>query len=164
MAEIKNKSVSVWLILRDGPNKGKVALQQRSEKEKRYQFFCQATWSGKVEEGEKVESAVKRECEEELGKKFKDNFNFSSLEFIGSLAFAAMGKNWESYNYLGKIFEQDLRLASLHKEAEPEFLFASKDTQVFGVISAKSPRFNIVLFDDQYKIFRKIFNGGNIIK
>jgi ADP-ribose pyrophosphatase YjhB (NUDIX family) len=156
MPENKNKSVSVWLELLDGSNKGKFALQKRSEKEIRFQFVCQPTWAGKVEENESIEMAVERECEEELGKNFKDNFDFSALKFIGAQKYAFRGNYWQSYNYLGKITQQKLELAELHGEAEPGFIFADKQDKVFDIKSGKSPRFDIVLFDDQYKIFKKI--------
>lgn len=156
MQDIINKSVSVWLELIDGSNKGKFALQKRSEREIRFQFVCQPTWAGKVEEGESIETAVERECEEELGKNFKDNFDFSALRFIGAQKYAFRGRYWQSYNYLGKITQQKLELSKLHTEAEPGFIFANKQDRVFDMKSAKSPRFDIVLFDDQYKIFKKI--------
>jgi ADP-ribose pyrophosphatase YjhB (NUDIX family) len=156
MPEIKNKSVSVWLKLTDGPNKGKFALQKRNEKEIRFQFVCQPTWAGKVEENESVETAIERECEEELGKNFKDNFDFSELNFIGTQEYSFRGDNWQSYNYLGQITEQKLRLAKLHDQAESRFIFTDKQDKVFDVKSGKSPRFDIVLFDDQYKIFKKL--------
>ena len=156
MQEIKNKSISVWLVLEDGPNKGKFALQKRSEQEIRFQFVCQPTWAGKVEENESIEAAVERECEEELGQNFKNSFDFSNLKFVGAQKYAFRGNNWQSYNYLGKITQQKLDLAQLHADAEPRFIFADKQDKVFNMMSAKSPRFDIVLFDDQYKIFKKI--------
>jgi len=160
MHEIKNKSVSVWLELVDGPNRDKFALQKRSEKEIRFQFVCQPTWAGKVEEGESTETAVERECEEELGKNFKDNFGFSDLKFIGTQKYAFRGRYWQSYNYLGKITQQKLDLAQLHAEAEPTFIFADKQDKIFDIKSGKSPRFDIVLFDDQYKILKEILIKG----
>jgi len=152
----KNKSISVWLELVDGPNEGKFALQKRNEKEIRFKFVCQPTWAGKVEESESIEIAIERECEEELGKNFKDDFDFSALKFIGAQDYSFRGDNWQSYNYLGKITQQKLELAELHAEAEPQFVFANKQDKVFDMKSAKSPRFDIVLFDDQYKIFKKL--------
>jgi ADP-ribose pyrophosphatase YjhB (NUDIX family) len=156
MPKNMNKSISVWLELIDGSNKGKFALQKRGEKEVRFLFVCQPTWAGKVEENESVETAIERECEEELGKNFKDNFDFSALKFVGTQKYTFRGEYWQSYNYLGKIKQQDLELAQLHSEAEPQFIFAGKQDKVFDIKSAKSPKFDVVLFDDQYKIFKKI--------
>jgi ADP-ribose pyrophosphatase YjhB (NUDIX family) len=156
MPEIKNKSISVWLELVNGPNKGKFALQKRNEKEIRFQFVCQATWAGKVEENESIETAIERECEEELGENFKNNFDFSAIKFIGTQKYAFRGEYWQSYNYLGKIKQEDLQRAQLHAEAESQFIFADKQDKVFDIKSGKSPRFDIVMFDDQYKIFKKL--------
>ena len=146
----------MWLVLEDGPYEGKIALQKRSDQEKRFKHVCQATWTGKVEENESIDKAVERECEEELGKNFKDNFDFSSLKFIAGQDYAFKGNNWESHNFLGRISSQNLEIARLHEDAQSEFVFVDKNAKVFPLMSAKSPKFDIVMFDDQYKIFKKI--------
>jgi len=147
---MKNKSISVWLILENG----KIALQKR--REEKFNSVCQATWAGKSEEDETTENAIKRECQEELGQDFAKNFDFSKLEFISTENFEMKNSKWESYNYTAKILEKDLALAKIHKDAEPEFIFIDKNTEIFPLSSEKDPKENIVLFDDQYKIFEKI--------
>ena len=91
----KNKieSVAVWLIIEDGCNTGKIALQKRSEKDGKkiqsFPFICQPTFNGKLEIGESVENAIQREAEEELGKEFKipndlGLFDTTNYEFKGT--------------------------------------------------------------------------------
>ena len=56
--------MSVWLILQDGKNKGKVVLQKRNKKNKSFPYICQGTWAGKVEDKENLESVRAVELEE----------------------------------------------------------------------------------------------------
>ena len=146
-------------MLNDGKNKGKVVLQKRSEHNKTFHNLCQATWAGKAEPNETVESAIKRECAEELGEKFCGKFDFSKLEFLGKEYFTIENKKWESYNYLGNVSEEILKMADLHSESLPELVFVGTKDNFYSVKSKKDPQNNIVLFDDQYKILSTILNG-----
>jgi len=156
--EIANKTISVWLQMADGANAGKFALQKRPQSEKHFPFVCQATWAGKVESGETAEEAIKRECEEEMGARFKNNFDFSALKFVSKDKFAMKGSDWESYNYTGRISAEELQTAELHSDAEQDFIFVGKNDMFYAIESAKNPKIEIVLFNDQYKVFKKI-NG-----
>ena len=159
-----NKTISVWLVMKDGPNKGKVALQKRIVSEGSFPFVCQATWSGGVEPGEEVIDAVKRECKEELGEEFCLKFDFSILGFFGKSDFFRKSKNsiWECHHYDGKISEDILKFAELHKDAFPEFIFVGGKDQFFPLVSGKNSKENIVLFDDQYEVLKQILNkNGN---
>jgi ADP-ribose pyrophosphatase YjhB (NUDIX family) len=153
------KTVSVWLELKDDKNKGKFALQKRSENH--FPFICQATWAGKVEENESLQEAIIRECEEELGTEFKNNFDFLSLKAVSVENFEMTGKNWESHNYTVKISEQKLMIAKIHQDSEPQFVFAGKNSLIFPISSVKDPKENIILFDDQYKVLKNILNNEN---
>lgn len=146
----KGKTISVWLTLNDGENKGKIALQRRSAAEQSFPLVYQATWAGKVEDGEEIETAIKRECEEELGKEFCKKFDFLKLELFSKGNFTMKGGDWTCYNYIGKVDEVLLKTAKLHKEAFPEFVFFDKGDDLHS----------IVLFDDQYKVFKNILNGN----
>lgn len=150
-----SKTISVWLVVGDGKNIGKLALQKRSTKNKSFPYICQSTWAGKVECKENIEDAVKRECKEELGAKFYKSFNFDELKPIQNSEFYIMGEKWTCYNYIGVIDTKILKLAKLHKEAYPKFIFADKKSKFFPLSANKNPFKNIVLFDDQYKIIQK---------
>jgi len=153
-----NKIVSGWLVLTDGENKNRIALQRRSIKNKTFPFVCQATWSGKVELGEEIKDALLRECREELGDNFYNNFDFSSLEFISTNKFIMNGKNIEVSNYCARVSQGVLNTAKLHEEAFPDFIFVDgTEISYFGQ-SGKDPKNNIVLFEDQYKILSEILN------
>lgn len=152
----KRKSISVWLILTDGRNKGKVALQRRSSEEKKFPYVFQATWAGKVEFDESTENATKRECEEELGGKFCKNFAFSELKFLKEGNFTEDKSDWTSFNYLGKMNNIDLKNAKIHKKAFPNFTFIGREDKFYSVESEKNPKNNVVLFNDQYDVIKKI--------
>ena len=101
-----NKTVSVWLEIEDGKNKGKIALQKRSAKNKTWKFLCQATWAGKVEENEDLDEAAERECREELGNSFCASIDFPNLEMSYKGEFVMKNEDWSSYNYFSKIKEK----------------------------------------------------------
>ena len=159
-----NKTISVWLAMKDGPNKGKFVLQRRSASEKSFPFVLQSTWSGGVELGEEVIDAIKRECREELGDGFCSNFDFLSLRFFGKSEFFRKLKNsiWECQHYEGEISEGILKLAKLHKDAFLNFIYIGKDDKFSSLAAGGDPQKNIILFDDQYEIFKKLLNkNGN---
>ncbi len=151
-----NKTISVWLVIIDGENKGKIPLQKRSVGEQAFHYVCQATWAGKVEPEESTEAAIKRECREELGKDFFEKFNFSKLKLLSEINFIAKERRWVGYNYLGKIRSSFLEDVKLHNEAFPNFVFIGNMDKIYSVKSGKDPKNNIVLFDDQYKILKKL--------
>jgi hypothetical protein len=156
MAE--NKSISVWLVLKDGKNKGKIALQKRSEE--KFQCVCQATFAGKVEPKESINDAIKRECKEELGGTFCEQFNFGSLKLHSKEVYEMEGQDWQANNFLGFVEEKLLLLAKIHNKAYSEFIFTGKDDKIFTQSSKKDPKENVVLFDDQYKALKQILNGN----
>jgi ADP-ribose pyrophosphatase YjhB (NUDIX family) len=158
----KIKSVAVWLIVENGKNKGKIALQKRSEKDgKKFQsfpFICQPTFNGKLEIGESVENAMQREAKEELGKDFKlpndlSLFDTTNYEFKGTPAV--------SYNFYAKIQEKDLHSFKLHLGAMPELIFVGKnDLLKIKTIDDKTidPKEEIVMFKDQYLTLKKLLS------
>ncbi|KKQ22666.1 MAG: hypothetical protein A3G45_03330 [Candidatus Staskawiczbacteria bacterium RIFCSPLOWO2_12_FULL_37_15] len=156
----KNKTISVWLTIISGRNKGKIILQKRSSANKTFPYICQATWAGKVKIGEDVESAIKRECVEELGESFFNAFNFLVLKIFSEDKFIMNGAEWTCYNYVGDISNKILKLIRLHSEALPEFILIDSDSEIFPVKSEKNSKNNIVLFDDQYKVLKEIINGN----
>jgi hypothetical protein len=153
-----NKTISVWLTLEDGINKGKFALQKRNTKNKRFFYICQATWAGKVEKGESIKEAVLREGIEELGKIFSQNFDFSKLKLLAKSRFLMDNSVWECSHYLGTANSNILKKAKIHKEAFTKFVFIDKNDQIYPDNSGKDPKNNIVLFDDQYKVIKKVVN------
>lgn len=154
------ETVSVWLKVKDGENHSKFILQKRSTENKTFPYICQATWAGKVEDGEKVDMAIKRECEEEVGKQFCDSFIFNNLRLIENNEFMIGEQKYICHNYLGDIFDEQIKLINLHKEALPELIFLDKSDEIYPVSSGKDPINSIVLFDDQYKVLKKILNNG----
>lgn len=159
----KNKieSVAVWLIMENGKNASKVALQKRSEKDGKkiqsFPFVCQPTFNGKIKPRESIEDAIKREATEELGKYFKlpndlGLFDTTNYEFKNIPA--------TSYNFYAKISEKDLKSLKLHSGALPELIFIDKnDLPKIKTIEDKtvSPKKEIVLFPDQLKTLKKLF-------
>ena len=151
-------SISVWLFLKDGKNKGKIVLQKRSPHETSFPYICQATWAGKVEPGELIENAIVRECREELGEDFAGKFYFDSLKLVSKQEFARDGKRWESYNYIDNVEEEVLGLAKMHDMAFSDFVFVGKGDEFFSLKSGKRPEKYVVLFDDQFEVLKTIFN------
>jgi len=156
MEQINKKVVSVWLVVEDGVNRGKIALQKRSSREKNFPFICQSTWAGKVEPGEEEINTVKRECEEEMGCDFFDEFNNFNISFLCK-SFAI---GWECYNYSGRIKESLICKVKMHEDAFPELLFVGGKDEFYPASSGKNPEDNIVLFNDQYEILKNILNGN----
>lgn len=155
-----NKSVSAWLILNDGKNKGKIALQKRAVNQS-FAYTYQATWSGKGELNENESEALERECAEEMGNNFFEKFDFSGLKLFTKERIIYKGADWDRYNYVGVISEAILKLAKLHKGAFPEFTFVDANAIVYPLCAEKDVKNNIVLFDDQYKVLKKLFRYGN---
>jgi len=151
------KTISVWLIVEDGENKGKIPLQKRSLDNKRFVYICQSTWAGKVEENEEVIDAVKRECEEEMGKEFAEKFDFSALKLFCKNKYKIDNKDWEAHSFSGTVNDELLKLAKLHHEAFSRFIFVTKGDKTYSMSSGKDPQKNIILFDDQQKVLEKIF-------
>jgi hypothetical protein len=156
-----NKTISVWLIVEEGKNNGKVALQRRALGES-FPFVCQATWSGGVENNEEPMDAVKRECCEEMGEKFCSEFNFLDLEFLTKTKFfrKSIQSNWECWHYTGKVSEKTIGLAKLHKEASPDFIFVGKNDEFFSLDDEKDTKNKIVLFGDQRDILKNLLNNN----
>ena len=161
MTNEKRKIVSVWLILNDGENNGKAVLQKRSQIEKKFPYVCQATWAGKVELGEEVFDALIRECNEELGEDFANNFDFSKLKLYSKHDFARAEDAivWESYDYSANVNESELLNVKLHEGAFPEFVYADGPS-LNQLKSGNDPLENNVLFDDQYIVLKEILNGN----
>jgi len=153
--EIK-ETISVWLMLDDGDNKGKFVLQQRSLKNATFPYVCQATWAGKMEIGEDPNSTIKRECEEELGSDFSKNFDFSKLKLFQNNNFAMNGKEWLCHNYVGTVSSESMKTVKIHDEAMPEVIFIGRHDIFFSLESNKDPKDSVVLFNDQYKILKDI--------
>lgn len=154
------KTISVWLQLEDGANKGKFVLQRRSTENNSFHFVCQATWSGKIDGSESIEQAVRRECEEELGEQFYKKFNFSLLKNLAEKNFKIGNDNCVAYNYFGTIKESALKMVKFHKEVMPELLFVDKNDILCRLDSKKDPKCNIVLFNDQYEILQLLLSNS----
>jgi len=154
-----HKTISVWLILKDGINKGKVVSQRRFTNDSS-PFVCQSTWAGAIEDGEKEMDAVLRECKEELGEIFCSKFDFSEIKLLEKAEFVEDGEEWEVNNYVGIVSEESLKTVKMHKEAFNDFVFLGKDDAIYPKNSGKDPQKNRVMFDDQYLILKKILNGA----
>jgi 8-oxo-dGTP pyrophosphatase MutT (NUDIX family) len=154
----KNKTISVWLFLEDGENKGKFVLQKRLEKHRL--FVCQPAWSGGIEVGEAPEEAIIRECQEELGIEFAKSFNFLKLKFIGTEGFVKNGEKYEGFHYYSKIRAADLEKVKIHPDAMPDFISIGRNDKFQPISSGLNPKNNVVLFDDEYKILKEIINGN----
>ena len=152
--------------MEDGENVGKVLLQKRSANEKNFPNIHQATWAGKADivggELEDTITTIKRECEEELGEEFYNEFNFNSLTALPCSGCIDNQTSWECSNYFGKINQNLLNLVKLHEDAHDNFVFVGKDDLFYPIKSENNPETNIVLFNDQYEILKDILNNhGN---
>jgi hypothetical protein len=155
------KSISVWLILQDGKNKGKIALQKRSQRDRSFRYVCQGTWAGKAKVNENLASAISRECSEELGKKFCENFNQKRLRLFAKSRFIRGKDKWICFHYSGKVSGSLLKKAKIHRNALPEFIFAGKKDKIYSIKLKTNAKENIVVFDDQYKIIKKLLKRPN---
>lgn len=165
--EIK-KSVAAWLISTESK---RVLLQKRATFDggnpQSFRGICQPTWNGKLEGGEQVMDALKREAEEELGKKFAEAFDFSALKEFDSGEYSFNGKNFISYNFWGVVGPEELALVKLHSGAHPEFvLVSSSDMHTVKNNSDKSadPEKDVVFFEDQYEALKKLFSLQEVIE
>lgn len=154
------KIVSAWLILKNGSNSRKVALQQRAEKEEdkiqSFAFVFQATVSGKIEDGETPKQALARETAEELG----PNFTLPQLTEFYIAKYKINKKLCVSYNYYGQILKKDLQNIALHSGALPQLYFVGKnDLPKIKTTEDKlaNPKNDIVLFPDQLDALKKLF-------
>ena len=85
MGKVK-KSVGVYL-----EKNGSILLQKRAateikdgvEKEQSNPYICQPTFNGKAKEGENIATTLLRECREELGGKFYQEFDIFGLKKFG---------------------------------------------------------------------------------
>jgi hypothetical protein len=153
------KSVGIWLIVSDGPMKGNILLQRRAKNETSLPYVCQPTWHGKVERGETLEEAIRREAIEELGGKFVEFFDFK-LEQFDVEDFSYNGQKSTCYNFVGQISKKQCELIKLHNLSMPEFIpICRKDVPLIkplgpGVDSEKE----ITLFKDQYQSLKKLIS------
>jgi ADP-ribose pyrophosphatase YjhB (NUDIX family) len=158
--EQKNESIAVWLILSDGENMGKVALQRRSlrdgKKMQSFPYVFQPTWNGKLNLEEDVGGALIREAKEELGPKFR----IPELKLFCKEEYVLKSKTYTAYNYFGFISEKNLLKTELHSAAEPGFYFLGKE-DFFKIKFAEEqkvdPKKEIVLFRDQHETLKKLF-------
>jgi hypothetical protein len=146
--------------MEDGENKDKVLLQKRSSQEKNFPDIHQATWAGKVDvvngELEDTITTIKRECAEELGEEFYKNFDFDNLTSLSCSGSIDGEISWECSNYLGKIDQKLLNIVKLHDDAHPNFIFIGKNDKFYPISVNVDPKKNIVLFNDQYEILKKL--------
>jgi len=154
------KSISVWLILKDGQNTGKVALQRRAEKDgnkiQSFPFVFQATVSGKIEAGETPKQATIRETAEELGA----NFTLPQLKEFYIAKYKFKGLPSSTYNYYGRISEKNLQTVQLHSGVFPQLFFIGKnELPKIKTTSDKTANLkcDIVLFPDQLDALQKLF-------
>jgi len=159
--EIQNikQSISVWLILKDGLNKGKVVLQQRAEKDKgkiqSFPFILQATISGKIEPSETIQETIIRETQEELG----SNFTLPQLKEFYITEYEMNNKKVICHNFSGQILENDLQKIQLHSGALPNFKFIGKNdfSNLLAYNNNTNPKEQLVLFADQLEALKKLF-------
>jgi len=167
----------VWLVVADGPNEGKVILQQRAETEiedgaekpQSNPNICQPTWNEKLEPGESLIEAVLRGAEEELGEKFRKDFHAEDVTLFNVLPYTYKGEPAIGYNYVGHISSSQLAKVKLHKGARPKFKVVSSKTHVLSLNKGegidleyaqriKDATNTVVLFSDQCKAFLSLFS------
>ena len=157
------KSVAVWLIIKDGLNSGKIALQKRlAFDDQSNPGLCQPTWNGKLEDGESLADAIKREAKEELGEDFYNNFNFSELTQFGFDSFDYDGSKFISYNFIGSVIENEIKSVKMHQKAMLNFIYVNKED--LNNIKSKNDQLanlqkDIVLFNDQYNFLVKFLQS-----
>jgi len=157
------KTVAVWLIVKDGLQAGKIALQKRlAFNDQPNSGICQPTWNGKLEDSESLLDAIKREAKEELGESFYNSFDFSKLTQFGFDSFNFKGEKFISYNFIGNITEDQIKKIIMHQQALPDFIFISKEdlnkVKSKNDASANTKK-DVVLFDDQYHFLVKFLES-----
>lgn len=164
-----NKSVAVWLILKDGKNAGKVLLQQRAKieiirgkrKPQFAPFVCQSTWNEKVEREESLIEAVKRGAKEELGEQFARDFDFKSLKMFNKSNYTFKKRKMTSYDFVGVVSQRQLKKVKLHPGAMPKFILAGREDKenlkIFGEKNAAPPK-QIVLFKNQLETLKVLLS------
>ena len=164
------KTVGIWLIIKNGADKGKIVLQKRAAFEKRggeiiFQLclgVCQPSCNGTVDKNEKVIEAATREIREEFGSRFADDFPLRGLvcfdvrEYVDYLKRQAIG-----YNFVGAISQERFKKVKLHQGAQKFVAVDSKDMSRIKKFDIKSQsdgfEKEIILFQDQYESLRKLF-------
>ncbi len=108
----------------------------------------------------RFEDAIKRECEEELGSDFYDNFDFSSISLLCDNDFEFRGRKWTCYNYIGSINYGLLKKAKLHNDAFPEFVFVDKkywnnynNSKRYPILSDIKNFFHLFLYTKLKKVY-----------
>lgn len=154
-----NKNIGVWLVISDGPKKGNILLQQRAKNETSFPYLCQPTWNGKVEEGETLDQAIRREAQEELGDRFIKSFDFD-LKPFDVKDFFYNGQKSVCYNFVGKISQSQLGLVKLHLLSTPHFISISKKDmpKIKALRPGIDPKKQITLFEDQHQSLEKLFS------
>ncbi len=153
---MRGKKVSGWLIVTRGGKRKTIVLQKRNNTEKHEGFefsqpfpgLCQASWSGKIENNESPFDALLREANEELGEKFSLQYPFMSMLELD------MNKK-TGLHWVGGISSEQLELINLHSGASG-LIYVNSGTQVYPMKSKKEISSNIVLFDDDYEVLKKI--------
>ena len=155
----KLQSIAVWLIIIEGINAGKIALQKRAKKDngkpQSFPFMFQPIVNGKLDTGETPQQAVHREATEELG----SNFTLPELEFFYKEEYACNGKPAIAYNFKGQISQKDLENITLHSGAFSKLFFLDKSDlpNIKTTEKGSDPQKETVLFEDQLEALKKLF-------
>ena len=170
----ERKTVGVVLVCIDGGNCGMVPVQQRAETEidektgelvsQSNPHVLQLTFGGKVEKGETLMEALKRECEEELGKKFAEQFDFSTLILFHTGEFEFRDKHFTSYDYVSTLTTREYEMIELHSAAERMVWIRNLDLiHIKPKQTRVDPQKELVMFQDQLDALRGLYRLAGIL-
>ena len=165
----ERETVAVVAVCIDGEHCGMIPIQQRAETEideetgrlvsQSYPHILQLTFGGKVEKGETPEEAVKREAKEELGEKFAEQFDFSSLILFHMGEFEYRGKHFTTFDFVGTLTTKKYEMIELHSAAERMIWIRRSDfAQIKHEHSETDPRKELLMFTDQLNALRFLYS------
>ena len=156
--EVK-KSVGVYFITPDGsvllPVRAETEIKDGVEKKQFNPGTHQPTFNGKFKKGESLDDAIKRECEEELGKSFFKVLSLSMLNNFSEKKYEYKKEEYKSYGFWGRISEEDVKKIKLHSGALPNLVRVKHED--LKKIGNKDSKREIRMFNDQYEELKELF-------
>ena len=165
----ERETVGVVLVCTDGRPRGLIPVQQKAviEEDKDTGFISaqsnphilQLTFGGKVEKGESPKEAVKREAREELGERFAEQFDFSSLILFYMGEFENGDEHFTTCDFVGTLTTKEYEMIELHSGAERMIWISRLDMfRTQPKQSGIDPQKELVMFQDQLRALHFLYS------